>query len=283
MQEAFPTQFKYLKTAFAGGNLHHSYIFHGPRSEGKLDFALYFARFIQCEKKGKDAPCEECKSCHLSNEGIIPNTYILDKGEASVGIEDIRELQKKEELSVGKGQKKVFIINGAQGLTKEAREALLKTLEEPSEQSIIILITDERKNLTKTILSRCPSIFFPVSADLSLESIGNVEYVENMIIEVGVILGNRWFEKMILAKEVSDEKNPRPRAEDWLKILYAVFLLKNHDDRVDPKMAKVLTSLEKTQSYDKIVEVLEKTYNLLGFLDTNVSKRVLFEDFMLNV
>jgi len=275
--------FVYLRNAFASDNLHHSYIFYGEKGAGKFEFALYFARFLQCENNKKGIPCEKCKNCKVSKDGFVANTYILNKEKSeSITIGDIRELQKWEELTVA-GGRKVFIINYAHNLTPEAREALLKTLEEPSKKSLIILITEEKKYLPKTILSRCPAVFFPKKNEADLEQLGNKEYLAEMVNQLEILLGDKVFEKMILAKELSDKKDAKERVEEWIIVLHHILETMSGIAKPEGNDSKILESLEKKFTYDKIVEVLDAANKTLNLLDTNVSKRVLFEDFMLGI
>jgi len=274
--------FAYLKNAYSSGNLHHSYIFYGEERSGKLDTALYLARFLQCENNKEGAPCEKCKNCKVNKNGFVINTNVLNKDRnESVKIEEIREMQKQEELSVAEGGWKVFIINNAQNLTREASEALLKTLEEPSKKTLIILLTEEKRYLPKTILSRCQMVFFPGGRN-SIEGLDE-EGLREAIDQLGVLTGNSIFEKMILAKELSDDKEIKKRIGEWTLILHDTFLIKNKELPDSNNIPQILEDLEKKLDYDKLLEVLEKVNNLSRLLDTNVSKRVLFEDFVLNI
>jgi len=274
--------FQYLKNAYLSDNLHHSYIFYGEEGSGKFDFALYVARFLQCENKKEGVPCEKCKNCKVNKNGFVINAYILNKEkDESITIGEIREMQKREELSVAGGGVKVFIINNAQNLTREASEAFLKTLEEPTKRSLIILLTEEKRYLPRTILSRCQSVFFPGGLN-NIESLSE-ESLREIVDQLTVLLGEKKFEKMILAKELSDDKGIRKRVGEWVLVLYNMFLVKNKALVTNGNGTKILEGLEKKLDYDKILEVLEKANGLLNLLDTNVSKRVLFEDFVLNI
>lgn len=283
-EKIFSKQFGYLRNALTSNNLHHSYIFYGERGLGKFEFAMEFARFLQCENNKGGISCEKCKNCKVSKDGFVVNTYILSKEkDESIKIDDVRELQKWEELSVAGGGRKVFIMNYAHNLTPEAREALLKTLEEPSKKSLIILLTEEKKYLPKTILSRCPAVFFPKKNEAGLDQLGNKEYIAETINQLEILLGDKVFEKMILAKELADKKNAKERMEEWILILHSILGVMSSNVKSDTNSSKILESLEKKFTYDKIVEALEKANKTLNLLDTNVSKRVLFEDFMLGL
>lgn len=283
MQNIFQEKnFQYLKNAYLSDNLHHSYIFYGEEGSGKFELALYFAKFLQCEDNKEGVPCEKCKNCKVNKDGFIINAHILNKEKnESITIGEIREMQKQEELSVSGGGRKVFIINNAQNLTREASEALLKTLEEPSKKSLIILLTEEKKYLPKTILSRCHMVFFPggVSGTKGLDE----ESLKDSIDQLNILMCGNVFSKMVLAKELSDDKGIKKRIGEWVLVLHDLFLIKNSEFKDSKNIPQILEDLEKKLDYDKILEVLEKANNLLNLLDTNVSKRVLFEDFVLSL
>ena len=282
-QNPFPKQFNYLSRAFANGKLHHSYIFYGPKDAGKFEFALYFARFIQCSAEKKEAPCGKCANCVVNKNGFVVNTYIINKGKnENIGIEEIRELQKNMDLSLGAGNRKIFIINNAQNLGREAKDALLKTLEEPTGKSLIILITDEKKLLPKTILSRCPAIFFS-------QGLFQIDFIQEMgeeqlelLEEIQTLLEPSLYPKMILVKDLNLDKGINEKVEKWIFILYHLLLFKEGLSSL-PEEKISLKNLEKNLDYARIIKALERFRLALDSLDTNVSKRVLFEDLVLSI
>jgi len=306
-----PKQFNYLSEALFADKLHHTFIFHGPSGGGKFIFALFLARFIQCEDKNKkEKPCGECANCKVSKDGFVIDTYTINKGkEEGILIDDIREMQKIVNLSASKNNYKIFIINNSQNISREARETLLKTLEEPPVKSLIILITNERRSLPKTILSRCPSIFFSrpntksikefLKKDIPDHIIGvyfnNIEKLQKidedlleeerekyqkLIEEIKIIFGDSLYQKMSLARETSLNKEPIEKVENWLSLVYNLFLIKMDLLKIEDKH---LNCLEKEINYDKILAVLESLVGLVDNLKLNLSKKVLFEDFFLNI
>ena len=143
----------------------HSYIFSGREGIGKKLFAINFAKMLLCLSESK--PCNSCKSC-ISFEGGNHTDFMLINAEdgKSIKIEQIRLMQEKVVEKPIISPKKVYIINDAELMTKEAQNCLLKTLEEPPEYAVIILILANENNMLNTIKSRCTKIMFnPLSKE----------------------------------------------------------------------------------------------------------------------
>jgi DNA polymerase-3 subunit delta' len=151
-----------LQRYIESGQLTGSYLFAGPEGIGKRMSALTLAKAVNCLKNKSD-PCDTCASCIKIEKGAHPDIFFIGSEGADVKIESIRQLQNDIALRPYEAGKKVFIIDNAHNLTKEASNALLKTLEEPPKDSLIILITEKPSLLFKTIISRCKVIrFYPL-------------------------------------------------------------------------------------------------------------------------
>ena len=155
-----------LKNTVNSNNILHSYLFLGIDGIGKKIFAKEFAKMILCD--GKSKPCEKCKSCiEFENENnpdfmIIKRDFDTDKKKEknSISIEQIRYMNSKVSEKPIISNRKVYIINDSDLMTKEAQNCLLKTLEEPPEYVTIILIASNESKLLNTIKSRCIKISF---------------------------------------------------------------------------------------------------------------------------
>lgn len=174
-----------LNETITKGNILHSYMFFGTEGIGKKLFALEFAKMILCENQ-KNSPCEKCKSCIEFNSNNNPDFFFIEPDGNSIKIDQIRNMQKGILEKPIISSKKVYIINNAETMTKEAQNCLLKTLEEPQEYVVIILIVSNENNMLTTIKSRCIKIFFDKISDISLktyikEKIGDVHFEESMI------------------------------------------------------------------------------------------------------
>jgi len=160
-----------LRQAHLGG----AYLFTGPQGIGKKLTAKALAKAVNCEESVLDA-CGRCASCIKIENQRHPDVHILENEESEIKIEDIRQLQREICLRPYEGRTKVFVINNAHTLTMEAAGALLKTLEEPPANSLIILISDKPTLLFKTIISRCKILKFSALERKSLQDICKKEY-----------------------------------------------------------------------------------------------------------
>lgn len=157
-----------LKRAVAQSQISHAYLFYGPRGLGKTSTARILAKAVNCLKPKKDGnPCGECKICKSFAEGKFLDLIEIDAA-SNRGIDQIRELKEKIEFSPSEGKYKVYIIDEVHMLTKEAFNALLKTLEEPPKHAIFILCTTEVHKVPATILSRCQRFDFRLGTETEL-------------------------------------------------------------------------------------------------------------------
>lgn len=146
---------KTLKASLRNGKTSHAYLFTGPRGVGKTTIARLIAKGVNCLKNGvTDEPCNECENCLSINDGSFMDMIEIDAA-SNRGIDEIRQLKEKINYQPVKGRKKIYIIDEVHMLTKEAFNALLKTLEEPPEHVIFILATTEADKILPTIISRC--------------------------------------------------------------------------------------------------------------------------------
>ncbi len=165
-----------LTNAIAGKMVSHAYIFSGPRGSGKTSIARLLAKAMNCRnrKDGQFEPCNKCSSCLEIMKGNSLDLIEIDAA-SHRGINEIRDLKEGIKFSPTKEKYKIFIIDEAHQLTKEADNALLKTLEEPPPYAIFILATTEIHKVIPTVISRCQRFDF---RKLTLEEIiGRLEYI----------------------------------------------------------------------------------------------------------
>lgn len=166
------TQIKSLLEAVRKGQLSSAYLFVGPPGIGKKLVALNFAKFLVCRARNNalGSACGVCPACKKVDNLQHPDIFLIsgeavdneeaDENKAVIKIEHIREVLKRSYLMPYEAEYKVFIIEGAENMTEDASNAILKTLEEPSRNTIFILIAKSEKMLLPTIVSRCKRFRF---------------------------------------------------------------------------------------------------------------------------
>jgi DNA polymerase-3 subunit gamma/tau len=143
-----------LRNAIRLGRVAHAFIFSGPRGVGKTSVARILAKALDCEGGPSEKPCNVCTNCREITEGTSMDVHEID-GASNRGIDEIRELRENVKFSPSSSCYKIYIIDEVHMLTKEAFNALLKTLEEPPAYVIFIFATTETHKIPATILSRC--------------------------------------------------------------------------------------------------------------------------------
>jgi len=146
--------------------LAHAYLFVGPQGVGKFETALGVAKLINCERSSKlggAAYCDRCGSCLRIGSGNHPDVTVISSGtEVSIKIDQVRQLINHMQLRPYESMLKIFIIERIEDLTLQGSNALLKTLEEPAADSLLILTTNVLEKNLGTIRSRCHTVsFFP--------------------------------------------------------------------------------------------------------------------------
>ena len=160
-----------LRRSLTSGRMHHSFVFHGPDAVGKRTVAMTLAAALNCTRTGglgdaagapyvSDDACGLCNSCQKVDKGIHPDVVYLTLERTVIPIDAIRQLRQEAAYRPYEGRWRVFIIDPADRLSADAQNALLKTLEEPSSCSCIILITSRLMHLLPTTRSRCQMLPF---------------------------------------------------------------------------------------------------------------------------
>ncbi len=160
-----------LRNAVEQGKVHHAYLFVGSRGTGKTSMAKILARSLNCERGGPTVtPCGECESCTTIAAGTSIDVIEMDAA-SNRSVDDVRDLRERVAYAPAGGRWKVYILDEAHMLTKEAWNAFLKTLEEPPPNTVFVLATTESHKVMATIADRCQRFDFQRP---SLEQISEV-------------------------------------------------------------------------------------------------------------
>lgn len=174
---------KTLTNAIENDRIAHAYLFTGPRGTGKTSSARILAKSLNCEKGPTAEPCMTCQQCLEIKQGISPAVLEIDAA-SNNSVDDARVLIERAPLVAQGGRFKLYIIDECHMLTKEAFNALLKTIEEPPPKVIFILATTEEHKVPPTIISRCQRLMFRLVNHQDLtEHLRRVADMENINIE----------------------------------------------------------------------------------------------------
>ena len=155
-----------LRNALASGQIAHAYLFSGLRGVGKTTVARLLAKALNCDKGPTPEPCGECVPCQEITRGSSLDVLEMDAA-SNRGIDDVRELREVARVLPVRDRYRVFIVDEAHQLTKDAFGALLKILEEPPAHVVFILASTEKDRFPATILSRCLQVDFrPIPIDI---------------------------------------------------------------------------------------------------------------------
>jgi DNA polymerase-3 subunit delta' len=243
-----------LKSGIATGRLPHALLFTGPPGVGKTTLGLELAKALNCT--GDEPPCGFCVHCRQIQSGAHPDVTIVEpaEGKDSIAIAQVRALREAASLKPFQARFKVVIITGAEALTAQAADALLKTLEEPQPQVRVILTATDAEGLPATVVSRCRVVTLgPVEAnairdllmergepveratDLARLARGNVGWAlraakqpklatqrEEAVERLSGVFGMSLSERLDLAESLMTERKDRAAARRNLELLLAL-------------------------------------------------------------
>jgi DNA polymerase-3 subunit delta' len=145
-----------LQRQYQASRVPHALLLSGPPGVGKRTLARFFAQYLNCQAAAK--PCEQCLSCRKIGKGSHPDVHLLVDETGAIKIDEIRGLQRELSLSPYEGIYRVAILGNFERATSSAANALLKTLEEPAPQVVLLLTTLDAGALLPTIVSRCQGL-----------------------------------------------------------------------------------------------------------------------------
>ena len=293
------------------GRMAHAYLFAGPKGVGKSQTALALAQMINCPErllgKRSDA-CQQCPACSRVISRNHPDVFLIDCGQTeSIKIAQVRELIGRLQMRAFEAAVKICILKDIETMTPESSNALLKTLEEPVNDTLLILTTSVFEENLKTIVSRCQVIkFYPSSvADVAQQLINSAgleqkaaqclaQFSQGYLTQAHALNSEEFFSQKneIIDQLILRENNDlylkkvlgdKPLTRRALRVVLSWFrdllILKScgkpkqlmHPDRYDE-----LLTLEKKYSFAKINGVIDQVVDALALLDENLNIKIPF-------
>ncbi len=264
---------EHLQNAISMNKVSHAYILNGERGSGKEYIAKVFSATLQCEK-GEIEPCMECHSCKQAVSGNQPDIiFVSHEKPNTISVEDIRaQINNDIVIKPYSSPRKIYIINEGEKMTVQAQNALLKTLEEPPEYAVILILTSNVDTLLPTILSRCVVLNMkPVPDDkikkFLMEELEIPDYKANIC--VAFARGNIGKAKMLASSEDFDKVKEE-----------AVTLVKYINDM---EISEIVKAIKKISEYKfdvtDYLDILMVWYrDVLLFKATKDANSLIFKD-----
>ncbi len=278
----------------------HAYLFVGPKEAGKTQTALAVAQLVNCESISIK-PCGECPSCQKISSGNHPDVMVVDQEEGSIKIEQIRFLLSRLQLKAFEAKTKVFIIRDVENMTLEAANSLLKTLEEPASNTLMILTTATPEANLDTIRSRCHVVkFFPASKGRLQEALettdatarflavytdGCLGQARNLVEDDFMVRKNQIFDSFLnksneeALKKVSSEKEDAKEAlHIFLSVVRDAILFKGGvpaDELMNVDRLKDVQILAR-RSFEELSAIYNQVISTKGLLDENLNAKMAF-------
>jgi DNA polymerase III subunit delta' len=309
-----------LRLAMANGRLHHAYLLLGPEGLGKRTVALALAKAIYCVDSEQDY-CGRCVNCMRITNGNHPDVRLIEPlpDKKEIGIQQIRELQRELNYRSFSGKRKIAIIDPATLMNLSAQNALLKTLEEPPVDSLIVLITPNTGGLLPTLRSRCLSLSFaPLSsaqvsaflesqrgmkadeakllAAMSMGSIGAAanldkdELIEKRRIWSNMLMSLKvgdYNAAMVAAEALAKNRDEALEflkwAESWYRDLLVYSATQRPNELVNLDMLPQIDQQATESSVDCILSAFSHTTDASAGIARNLNRRMVLEKFLFGV
>ncbi len=287
-------QWDYLKRSFKEQQLAHAYLFCGENQIGKKTLAIEFVKLLNCQDINK--PCGKCKNCIDISKGNFFDFLLVRSGEESTNFEgmfsynsalsDLKSgevLSDKKEIGIDQARKvidflskrsyfngyKAVIIDNADKLTVEAQNCLLKTLEEPKGNTVLILVTSQQERLLTTIFSRCQTIKFFANKEIRklLDNSEKNKKEKEILDELLKVLNGTLAEKFAYTKNLKEDGVNTKEIFEILQKYFRQLLLQNTNSDNAQKYS--------TEKLIKIIKIIDRLIYELS--TTNASSKLALE------
>lgn len=264
---------EHFQNALTTGKISHAYIINGEKSSGKEYIAKIFAMALQCEKGGQE-PCQECRSCKQALSANQPDIIkVTHEKPNTISVDDIRgQINNDVGIKPYSSPYKVYIVNEAERMTAQAQNALLKTLEEPPEYAVIILLTTNVNAMLPTILSRCVMLNMrPVKDELVKDFLMKEVQIPDYKAQVCVAFARGNIGKARLLATSEEFDNIKEDAITLLKYIQ------------DMELTEVMAAIKKINEYkfdvNDYLDIMAVWYrDILLFKATNDANHLIFKD-----
>lgn len=264
---------EHMQTALETGKVSHAYVIQGERFAGKEFIANVFAMALQCEKGGAE-PCQECHSCKQAVNRNQPDIiWVTHEKPNTIGVEDVRvQINNDMVIKPYSSRYKIYIISEGEKMTVQAQNALLKTLEEPPEYGIILILTTNVDALLPTILSRCVVLHMkPVKDELVRNFLMQTMEIPDYKADICVAFarGNIGKAKLLASSEEFDHVREE-----------AVTLMKYIGDM---ELSEIVAAIKKISEYkleiNDYLDIISIWYrDVLLFKATNDANHLIFKE-----
>ncbi len=289
------------------GRLQGGLLFVGPEGVGKKKAALTLAKAVNCAEGPLDS-CDRCPSCLKIEKNQHPDIHLIAAEDSQIRIESIRQLKKDISFKPYEAEKSVFIIDDAHRLNAEASNALLKILEEPPRDSLIILVTDKPALLFKTILSRCKMVKYPPLPRERLQDILRKDYgldfpgahylayvaegrfgralklketdtlrEKNAVIDQFLFVRNPSIEQ--LSKQEKEKiKSDLNILSTWFRDIYLIKVGMPHSEIIHEDRKSDLLKATSLFSFPELFEIMDSLVRAIHYLERNINTKLLLYD-----
>jgi DNA polymerase-3 subunit delta' len=309
-----------LRSVLGNGRLHHAYLFVGPEGVGKRTVAVALAKTLHCEEAANDF-CGGCAACARIQNGNHPDVRVVEilAGKKEISIQQVREVERDLNFRSFSGKRKIAIIDPATSMNLSAQNALLKTLEEPPQDSLLILIAANAGGLLPTLRSRCLRLpFGPLTRDavagflitnkgidkeearfIAAVSMGSLGAALRLDKEEYLERRQSWAEKVSsltsgdyraaseAAEAIASNKEEALQFLEWAETWYRDLLIhavtENSAETINVDMLAEIRSQAANGQVERLLSTFAQTARAAGRIQRNLNRRMVLESLFFNV